>query len=183
MDLKDQLQAIRVLDGWDAEATPVPTDKEYGMGITAGGPPKWYYEYELPKYNKDRDAILKVVRDHITEDLRYIYSQNLIAVVKRTLRQEPRSIVCSFYMLLAEPHEHMEALLRTLGHWNERVPEEEGELTNATLDFVEFVKNYYKGIPENQLTQVFARGPWAGWSEREVLDLIKRIDGNAQVVN
>ena len=36
----------------------------------------------------------------------------------------------------------------------------------------------YKGKKPDELTQVFARGPFAGWSEREVKELAERMDNS-----
>lgn len=55
--------------------------------------------------------------------------------------------------------------------------------TAKTMDFwqltslwIEAVKDRYAGFRSNDLTQIFMRGPFAGWSERELFEFAKRMD-------
>lgn len=51
----------------------------------------------------------------------------------------------------------------------------------ATKIWVEEVQKYYKNEPDrNQLTQIFMRGYFAGWSEREVAILADNLHKNNQ---
>jgi hypothetical protein len=59
---------------------------------------------------------------------------------------------------------------------------------SASMDFwgltsawIKAVKDRYAGCDLNDLTQIFMRGPFAGWSERELLELANRMD-EAQTV-
>ena len=50
------------------------------------------------------------------------------------------------------------------------------ELEKITQTWVEAVLEYYKNSPDrNKLTQVFARGYFSGWSERELAQLADRM--------
>jgi len=42
--------------------------------------------------------------------------------------------------------------------------------------WIELTLDKYKGYDINDLTQVFMRGPFAGWSERMVLELAMEMD-------
>ena len=42
--------------------------------------------------------------------------------------------------------------------------------------WIELTLDKYKGYDINDLTQVFMRGPFAGWSERMVLELAMKMD-------
>jgi len=42
--------------------------------------------------------------------------------------------------------------------------------------WIELTLDKYKGHDINDLTQVFMRGPFAGWSERMVLELAMKMD-------
>jgi len=42
--------------------------------------------------------------------------------------------------------------------------------------WIELTLDKYEGHDINDLTQVFTRGPFAGWSERMVLELAMRMD-------
>jgi hypothetical protein len=54
---------------------------------------------------------------------------------------------------------------------------------NAIGDqFIGQVLSYYNGYTEDELTQVFARGPFAGMSERELFELAKHWDNNRKIV-
>ena len=46
----------------------------------------------------------------------------------------------------------------------------------ATDLWVELTLNKYEGFEPNDLTQVFMRGPFAGWSERMVYELAENMD-------
>ena len=52
--------------------------------------------------------------------------------------------------------------------------QEEWEIT--TDHWIELTLNKYKGYDINDLTQVFMRGPFAGWSERMLLELAMNMD-------
>ena len=45
-----------------------------------------------------------------------------------------------------------------------------------TSVWIKAVKGRYAGFTPNDLTQIFMRGPFAGWSERELLELANRMD-------
>jgi len=52
----------------------------------------------------------------------------------------------------------------------------------ATDHWVELTLKKYEGFEPNELTQVFMRGPFAGWSERMVYELAENMDkANKQV--
>ena len=52
----------------------------------------------------------------------------------------------------------------------------------ATDNWVELTLKKYEGFEPNDLTQVFMRGPFAGWSERMVYELAENMDkANKQV--
>lgn len=52
-------------------------------------------------------------------------------------------------------------------------------LQEATAQWVAFIQNHYAGSPNRgDLTQVFARGHFAGWSEREVAILADSLAEN-----
>ena len=48
----------------------------------------------------------------------------------------------------------------------------------ATKTWIESIKEYYKDTDD--LTQIFMRGYFAGWSEREVLELANRLSKNQE---
>ena len=54
--------------------------------------------------------------------------------------------------------------------------EAEDEWQLATDYWIELTLDKYKGYDINDLTQVFMRGPFAGWSERMVLELAMGMD-------
>lgn len=57
----------------------------------------------------------------------------------------------------------------------------EHPLQTATKIWVEEVKKYYENEPNrNKLTQIFMRGYFAGWSEREVATLVDKLYKNNQ---
>jgi len=52
-------------------------------------------------------------------------------------------------------------------------------LQSATKQWVDSVLQYYSRSPNrSDLTQVFARGFFAGWSEREVAQFVDRLNKN-----
>lgn len=54
---------------------------------------------------------------------------------------------------------------------------------NAIADqFIGQVMKYYDGYSEDELSQVFARGPFAGMSERELYWMVKHWDNNRKVI-
>ena len=55
-------------------------------------------------------------------------------------------------------------------------------LQEATAAWVKFVQDHYARSPNrNDLTQVFARGYFAGWSERELAQLVDQLVENYRV--
>jgi hypothetical protein len=55
----------------------------------------------------------------------------------------------------------------------------ENPLQSATQLWVEAVRKYYENEQDrNQLTQIFMRGYFAGWSEREVAMLADKLYNN-----
>jgi hypothetical protein len=48
--------------------------------------------------------------------------------------------------------------------------------------FIDTVLDYYRSYTDDELTQVFARGPFAGMSERELYELVKHWDDNRKIV-
>jgi hypothetical protein len=55
---------------------------------------------------------------------------------------------------------------------------QENPLLSATKTWIEAVKAYYKN--NNELTQIYMRGYFAGWSEFEILELANRLHKNQQ---
>jgi len=53
-------------------------------------------------------------------------------------------------------------------------------LQQATKTWIESVVKYYENTPRNELTQIFMRGYWAGWSERQILELAENLLKNEQ---
>lgn len=52
-------------------------------------------------------------------------------------------------------------------------------LQSATQAWVESIQKYYENEPDrNKLTQIFMRGYFAGWSEREVAQLADKLVDN-----
>ena len=51
-------------------------------------------------------------------------------------------------------------------------------LQQATKTWIEAVQKYYENSRSNELTQVYMRGPFAGWSEREVLEFANKLAKN-----
>lgn len=57
--------------------------------------------------------------------------------------------------------------------------EEEIDLQSVTKIWVEAVRKYYQNEPDRlKLTQIFMRGYFAGWSEREVAQLADKLEDN-----
>ena len=57
----------------------------------------------------------------------------------------------------------------------------ENPLQLATKNWIEAVQKYYEREKNrNELTQVFMRGYFAGWSEREVAQLADQLSKNAK---
>ena len=55
----------------------------------------------------------------------------------------------------------------------------ENPLQLATKKWIEAVQKFYEREPDrNELTQVFMRGYFAGWSEREVAQLADQLSKN-----
>ena len=55
----------------------------------------------------------------------------------------------------------------------------ENPLQLATKAWIEAVQKYYEREKDrNELTQVFMRGYFAGWSERQVAELADELDNN-----
>jgi len=48
-------------------------------------------------------------------------------------------------------------------------------LQQATKTWIESVIKYYENTPRNELTQIFMRGYWSGWSERQILELAENL--------
>ena len=54
--------------------------------------------------------------------------------------------------------------------------EAQNEWQLVTDHWIELTLEKYKGFERDDLTQVFMRGPFAGWSERMVLELAMGMD-------
>lgn len=54
----------------------------------------------------------------------------------------------------------------------------EHPLQSATKTWIEAVQKYYENTPRHELTQIYFRGCFAGWSEREILELANKLDKN-----
>ena len=48
-------------------------------------------------------------------------------------------------------------------------------LQQATKTWIESVVKFYENTPKNELTQIYMRGYWAGWSERQILELAENL--------
>ena len=53
-------------------------------------------------------------------------------------------------------------------------------LQQATKTWIESVQKFYENTPRNQLTQIYFRGYFSGWSEREILELAEKLLKNEQ---
>jgi hypothetical protein len=51
-------------------------------------------------------------------------------------------------------------------------------LQQATKTWIESVQKYYENTPRNELTQIYMRGYWAGWSEREIVEFANKLAKN-----
>ena len=54
----------------------------------------------------------------------------------------------------------------------------ENPLQSATKTWIEAVRKYYENTPSNQLTQIYFRGYFSGWSEREILEFANKLAKN-----
>jgi hypothetical protein len=61
-------------------------------------------------------------------------------------------------------------------HIMNRHHEAQNEWQLVTDRWIELTLEKYKGYDPDDLTQVFMRGPFAGWSERMVLELAMKMD-------
>ena len=52
------------------------------------------------------------------------------------------------------------------------------QLQQATKTWIEAVQKYYENTPRNQLTQIYMRGYFSGWSEREILEFANKLAKN-----
>ena len=53
-------------------------------------------------------------------------------------------------------------------------------LQQATKTWIESVQKYYENTHRNELTQIYMRGYFSGWSEREILGLAEKLLKNEQ---
>jgi hypothetical protein len=53
-------------------------------------------------------------------------------------------------------------------------------LQQATKTWIESVQKYYENTNRNELTQIYMRGYFSGWSEREILGLAEKLLKNEQ---
>lgn len=60
------------------------------------------------------------------------------------------------------------------------VEDEEKDYWRAVSDWVRATRKRYKGFSRGELTQCFMRGPFAGWSEREVAELADKLAEKAK---
>lgn len=51
-------------------------------------------------------------------------------------------------------------------------------LQQATKTWIESVQKFYENTPRNELTQIYMRGYFSGWSEREVAQLADELAKN-----
>lgn len=51
-------------------------------------------------------------------------------------------------------------------------------LQQATKTWIESVQKFYENTPRNELTQIYMRGYFSGWSEREILEFANKLDKN-----
>jgi hypothetical protein len=54
------------------------------------------------------------------------------------------------------------------------------KLQQATKTWIESVQKYYENTASNELTQIYMRGYFSGWSEREILGLAEKLLKNEQ---
>lgn len=53
-------------------------------------------------------------------------------------------------------------------------------LQQATKTWIESVQKFYENTPRNELTQIYFRGYFSGWSEREILEFANKLAKNEQ---
>ena len=53
-------------------------------------------------------------------------------------------------------------------------------LQQATKTWIECVQKFYENTPRNELTQIYFRGYFSGWSEREILEFANKLAKNEQ---
>lgn len=53
-------------------------------------------------------------------------------------------------------------------------------LQQATKTWIECVQKFYENTPKNELTQIYMRGYFSGWSEREILEFANKLAKNEQ---
>jgi hypothetical protein len=51
-------------------------------------------------------------------------------------------------------------------------------LQQATKTWIESVQKYYENTPRNELTQIYMRGYFSGWSERKILEFANKLAKN-----
>lgn len=51
-------------------------------------------------------------------------------------------------------------------------------LQQATKTWIESVQKYYENTPQNELTQIYMRGYFSGWSEREIVEFANKLAKN-----
>ena len=51
-------------------------------------------------------------------------------------------------------------------------------LQQATKTWIESVVKYYENTPRNELTQIYMRGYFSGWSEREIVEFANKLAKN-----
>jgi hypothetical protein len=62
-----------------------------------------------------------------------------------------------------------------------KIESDENDLQSATKTWIEAVQKYYENEPNRKkLTQIFMRGYFSGWSEREVATLADKLFKNNQ---
>lgn len=53
-------------------------------------------------------------------------------------------------------------------------------LQQVTKTWIESVQKFYENTPKNELTQIYFRGYFSGWSERQILELAEKLLKNEQ---
>ena len=51
-------------------------------------------------------------------------------------------------------------------------------LQQATKTWIESVQKYYENTRSNELTQIYMRGYFSGWSEREIVEFANKLAKN-----
>lgn len=54
----------------------------------------------------------------------------------------------------------------------------ENPLQQATKTWIESIQKYYENTNRNELTQIYMRGYFSGWSERQILEFANKLDKN-----